>query len=256
MTTGSDGVERIENVTVPTITPYLVSNSTSRSALIIAPGGGYKLLAWNIEGVLIAKKFNEFGMNCFVLKYRVPARPPRSDKPKWWAPLQDAQRAVSWVRSNSKKYNLNSSRIGFIGFSAGGHLTAHISTAWRTRVYNKIDAIDDVSPRPDFSLLLYPWYIIEDNDRKSTKMAKEIQIDAETPQAFLAAAEDDSTAPYQNSLQYFQHLSTNAGVKMNRVGIYPNGGHGFNICFRRKIDYEVCDWPNRARVWLTNLGYL
>ena len=256
MITGSDDIERIHNVTVPTITPFLVSNSSSHSAVIIAPGGGYSILAWNIEGVLIAKKFNEFGMNCFVLKYRVPARPPRDDMPKWWAPLQDAQRAVSWVRSNSDKYNLNASRIGFMGFSAGGHLTAHISTAWKTRIYTKIDSIDDVSMRPDFSLLIYPWTIIEDNKASSTTMAKEIQIDKDTPQAFLAAAEDDATAPYQNSIQYFTHLSTNAGVKMNRIGIYPDGGHGFNICFHRKTYHEVCDWPNKAKVWLKNLGYI
>ena len=112
--TGADGVERIYNVSIPTITPFLVSNSTSRSAVVVAPGGGYSLLAWNIEGTLIAKKFNDFGMNVFVLKYRVPARPPTKGMPKWWAPLQDAQRAMSWVRANSQKFNLNASRIGFI----------------------------------------------------------------------------------------------------------------------------------------------
>ena len=254
--TGADGVERIYNVSIPTITPFLVSNSTSRSAVVVAPGGGYSFLAWNIEGTLIAKKFNDFGMNVFVLKYRVPARPPTKGMPKWWAPLQDAQRAMSWVRANSQKFNLNASRIGFMGFSAGGHLTAHISTAWKSRIYKSIDSIDTFSSRPDFSLLIYPWTIIVDNKASSTNMADEIKIRPDTPPAFLAAAEDDATAPYQNSLQYFMHLSTNAGVKMNRVGVYPNGGHGFNICFDDEGKYEVCNWPLKAKVWLEDLEYL
>ena len=88
------------------------------------------------------------------------------------------------------------------------------------------------------------------------EQSRDIQIRPDTPPAFLAAAEDDTTAPYQNSLQYFMHLSTNAGVKMNRVGVYPNGGHGFNICFNDEGKYEVCNWPLKAKVWLEDLEYL
>ena len=149
--------------------------------MIVAPGGGYTLLSIDKEGSDVAKRFNEDGIDAFVLKYRVPARPENASLPKWFAPLQDAQRAVGIVRSNANAMGINASRIGFNGFSAGGHLTAHISTAWRERIYERIDEHDDASCRPDFSVLVYPWYIIDGNIKSSSKMASEIVIDGSTP---------------------------------------------------------------------------
>jgi acetyl esterase/lipase len=107
--------------------------------------------------------YNSIGVSAFVLKYRVPARPQLAGLPKWWAPLQDAQRAIGLVRANAKQYGLNASRIGFTGGSAGGHLTAHISTTFAARAYAKVDASDEVSCRPDFSIFQYPWMLLPDN---------------------------------------------------------------------------------------------
>jgi len=126
--------DHIYNVSVPTLTPFIVTNGTG-AAVVIAPGGGYSDLSWGKEGLDTARMYNAMGVSAFVLKYRVPARPAAVGLPHWWAPLQDAQRAVGIVRAGAAKWGLNASRIGFTGFSAGGHLTAHISTAWRERIY-------------------------------------------------------------------------------------------------------------------------
>lgn len=120
--------EHVYNVSRPTLTPFLVGNGTG-SAVVIAPGGGYVDLAWDLEGIDLARRLNSFGVSAFVLKYRVPARPPRAGLPKWWAPLQDAQRAVGVVRARAAGWGLDPSLIGFMGFSAGGHLAAHLSTS-------------------------------------------------------------------------------------------------------------------------------
>lgn len=146
--------DHINSVSVPTLTPFLVSNGTG-AAIIIAPGGGYHDLAWTKEGLDYAHFYNSIGISAFVLKYRVPsARPADPDLPPWFAPLQDAQRAVGIVRANASKWGLNASQIGFTGSSAGGHLTAHISNAWHTRYYSRVDAADDESCRPDFSVMM------------------------------------------------------------------------------------------------------
>lgn len=126
--------DHVYNVSVPTLTPFLVTNGTG-AAVVIAPGGGYRDLAWGKEGLDVAHMYNALGVSAFVLKYRVPARPPVPGLPHWWAPLQDAQRAVGMVRAGAAKWNLDPNRIGFTGFSAGGHLTGHISTAWQERIY-------------------------------------------------------------------------------------------------------------------------
>ena len=110
--------------------------------------------------------YNRFGVSAFVLKYRVPARPDKPGLPHWWAPLQDAQRAMALVRAGAAKGTwpgINASRVGFTGFSAGGHLTAHLSTAWRVRTYARQDAADDISSRPDFSVFMYPWMLLPQN---------------------------------------------------------------------------------------------
>lgn len=149
-------------MSVPTLTPFIVTNGTGAS-IVIAPGGGYQNLAWGKEGLDVARFYNSIGVSAFVLKYRVPARPNLPGLPHWWAPLQDAQRAIGIVRSRASQWGLNASMVGFTGFSAGGHLTAHISTAWQSRYYPRIDAADDASCKPAFSVFMYPWYLLPDN---------------------------------------------------------------------------------------------
>ena len=178
--------EQITDVDSPTITPMLAQHNPTGQAVVVAPGGGYHFLAWNKEGTDIARWLNAVNVSAFVLKYRVPARP-------WLAfgeaPLMDAQRAMGLVRANADWLGLNASRLGFIGFSAGGHLTAHLSTtssadrphAALRRNYRRVDAADDLSCRPDFSLLVYPWALVED----ATRSELTLNVTSGHPPAFL-----------------------------------------------------------------------
>jgi acetyl esterase/lipase len=154
--------DHVLSVSNPTITPFIVTNGTGAS-VVIAPGGGYHDLSWGKEGLDVARMYNSIGVSAFVLKYRVPARPDVPGLPHWWAPLQDAQRAIGIVRSKATEWGLNASMVGFTGFSAGGHLTAHISTAWETRYYARVDASDDASCKPDFSVFMYPGFLLPNN---------------------------------------------------------------------------------------------
>ena len=257
------GVERneicdhIRDVSAPSLTPFLVTNGTG-AAIIIAPGGGYHDLAWSKEGIDVARMYNALGVSAFVLKYRVPARPALAGLPKWWAPLQDAQRAVGLVRANAKKWGLNASRIGFTGGSAGGHLTAHISTTFATRAYVKVDAVDEVSCRPDFSIFQYPWMLLPDN--KVPAWGANYSLAAELggmskdhpPSAFIQNL-DDHTAPPQGTLAYAQKLLA-IGAAIPVVHMYNKGGHGFGLCQGMPEWLEVCDWPKVAQRFLQDLG--
>ena len=211
--------------------------------MIIAPGGGYEDLAYAKEGTDVAIAFNKIGLDAFVLKYRVPARPANDSLPKWWAPLQDAQRAVAYVRNYAGKPDgpypeLDDSKVGFLGFSAGGHLTAHIATAWSPHIYPATDAADSASSRPDFILPIYPWFVVDSNSAAATDMSPEINITNQTPPAFVCSNEDDSTAPVTNSIQFYFH-SHLAGVGDSRLLINPTGGHGFGLC-QAFTEFEEC----------------
>ena len=204
--------DHINDVSQPSLTPFLVTNGTG-AAIIIAPGGGYHDLAWSKEGVDVAHMYNSIGVSAFVLKYRVPARPQLAGLPKWWAPLQDAQRAIGLVRANAKQYGLNASRIGFTGGSAGGHLTAHISTTFAERAYAKVDAADEVSCRPDFSIFQYPWMLLPDNKvpawGAAYSLADELSgMSADHPPSAFIQNIDDTTAPPQGTMAYAQKLLT------------------------------------------------
>jgi len=249
--TGDDGVVRVYNVSVPTLTMYPSSSSKENvlPALIIAPGGGYTILAINKEGEDVAREFNKHGIHAFVLKYRVPARPEMDDLPKWWAPLEDAQRAYSYVRHNSESLGVNASAIGFAGFSAGGHLTAHLSTLgnWSDRLYGDLDASDRESCRPDFSLLIYPWNIVDGNAPSSTSLSPELRnMSKSSPPSFLVHAADDPTAPFSNSIVFFESLHRVGSPGPMRLEIDPSGGHGFGLCQNIDPGYQVCSWPDAA----------
>ena len=158
--------DKITNVSVPTLTPYLVRNGTG-AAVVIAPGGGYAILAISKEGEDVARMYNSIGVSAFLLKYRVPARLDRKGLPHWWAPLQDAQRAVSLVKRGAiiGKWGgaVNASQVGFTGFSAGGHLTAHVSTYWRRGRACAVDSVDLESCHPEFAIFGYPWILLPQN---------------------------------------------------------------------------------------------
>lgn len=255
---------KIMNVSSPTLTPFLVTNGTG-AAVVIAPGGGYTILAMDKEGFDVAQMWNRLGVSAFVLKYRVPARPDVEGLPKWWAPLQDAQRALSTVRHGAitgkwaaMGARINASRVGFSGFSAGGHLTAHVSTSWNARAYQPIDnTIDKVSCRPDFSVFLYPWYLLPNN--KPAKWGAEYALADEFtgdeqfqnhPVSMFVHNADDPAAPVQGSLSYYGRILAESGLPKPTMHVFNSGGHGFGLCQGRQDNIEVCDWPKALQRFL------
>lgn len=244
--TGEGGeADRIyHNVSVPTLTPFLVEKG--RAAVVIAPGGGYSILAFDREGTDIARWANSVGISAFVLKYRVPGRP-------WLAfgeaPLMDAQRALSIVRARAHEFGVDPARIGFMGFSAGGHLTAHVSTSYQRRAYARVDDADDASCRPDFSLLIYPWKLVDEADLQTLL----VNITGETPPAFLSQAADDF-AHVECSIRYYLGLKR-AKASPSELHVWPVGGHGYGRCTVNPVPYtEACSWPERAAAFLRHLG--
>ena len=235
---GQKQVIRIGNVSTPTLSVFKPKQPNG-TAVVICPGGGYSILAWDLEGTEVAEWLNSFGVTAIVLKYRVPRR---MDRDKHAAPLQDAQRALALTRHHAKAWGINPERIGILGFSAGGHLTATAMTNYRKRTYPTVDAADQISCRPDFGILVYPAYLV-DNETK-TKLVPEVPVDKDTPPAiFIHAGDDRVTA--DSSVQMW--------LAMRRVGVhselhvFPNGGHGYGL--RPSAD-PVSKWPRLVEAWL------
>jgi acetyl esterase/lipase len=238
----------VTNVSKPTLTVYRPERAKDTgAAVVICPGGGYHILAWDLEGVEVATWLNKLGVTGIVLKYRVP-RPPGSPKAKPpVGPLQDAQRALSLVRSKAKEWNLDPKRIGILGFSAGGHLTAAAATNFDKRAYSPVDKIDKVSCRPDFAVLVYPAYLTApDKDR----LASDIRVRKECPPMFFAHAGDDGVTA-ENSVRMYLALKQ-AGVTAE-LHVYASGGHGFGL---RPSKHPCSTWPKRCAGWLRAQGFL
>jgi acetyl esterase/lipase len=243
---GGRSVIRLGNVSLPTMTVYRpVKANPSGAAVVVFPGGGYSILAMDLEGTEICDWLNTLGITAVLVKYRVPVRP---GQPRYAAPLQDAQRALGLVRKRAAELGINPQRIGVLGFSAGGHLAAALSTNYDHRTYDPIDAADAVSCRPDFTVLIYPAYLTvkEEGD----KIAPELKITPETPPTFLVQAEDDGVR-VETSLFYYEALrKAKVPAEMH---IYPVGGHGYGL---RPSANLVTTWPKRAEEWMRSLGVL
>ncbi|MGI8970145.1 MAG: alpha/beta hydrolase [Dehalococcoidia bacterium] len=237
------GAKWLTNVTKPTLTLYPAAREKNTgAAMLICPGGGYWNLAWDLEGEEVAAWLNSLGVTGILLKYRVPRRPGQPEKLPAPGPLQDAQRAVSLARSQAAAWGIDPGRIGMIGFSAGAHLTAATATQFDQRSYEPLDAIDQVSCRPDFTVLAYPGYLGE-ND--SELLAPSFRIPAGTPPFFLVHASDDCVARVENSVVMFLTLKR-AGISAE-LHVYAAGGHGFGV---RPSDRPVSTWPERCAGWL------
>jgi len=241
---GGCPVLRISNVSEPTLTFYPAPvDNNSGTTIIVSPGGGYNILAYNLEGSEICKRFNSFGVNCVLLKYRVPRR---EGLEKHVAPLQDLQRAIAYTRYHAKDWNIDPNKIGVIGFSAGAHLSAMASTAYKERTYPAVDSADNESLRPDFCLLIYPAYL----DGPNFTVASELKITSETPPTFLVQTEDDSKL--LNSSIFYYYALKEAKVPAS-LHLYTTGGHGYGL---RNTGHLVNEWPYRAIDWLLDIGML
>ena len=235
---GQKQVIRIGNVSTPMLSVFKPTNPNG-TAVVICPGGGYNILAWDLEGTEVAEWLNGFGVTAIVLKYRVPRR---KDREKHAAPLQDAQRALALTRHQAKAWDINPERIGILGFSAGGHLTATAMTSWRKRTYPVVDEACHYSCRPDFGILVYPAYLV--NNETKTKLAPEVPVDKDTPPAiFIHAGDDRVTA--DSSVQMWLAMRR-AGVH-SELHVFPHGGHGYGL--RPSAD-PVSKWPKLVEAWL------
>ncbi len=241
-------VKRLTDVTKPTVTVFRpAKEKDTGAAVLICPGGGYNILAWDLEGEEVAAWLNSLGITGVVLKYRVPRRPGQpKDKPPI-GPLQDAQRAMSLVRSKASEMGIDPKRIGILGFSAGGHLSASVCTNFDRRAYEPLDEIDKVSCRPDFAVLVYPAYLtVEGKD----ELAEGIRVTKETPPTFLAHAGNDPIKA-DNSVVFYLALKR-VGVSAE-LHVYTLGGHGFGL---RPSELPCSTWPQRCAEWFLAQGII
>jgi len=237
---------RLTNVTRPTITVYHPpKDKDTGAAVVVCPGGGYSILAYDLEGSEVCKWLNTIGVTGVLLKYRVPSR---KGLPPYTTALQDGQRAIGIVRHRAKEWGIDPARIGVLGFSAGGHLSAAVSTNYDSRTYPAVDDSDKESSRPDFTLLIYPAYLISESD--PTQLAHDIKVTEHTPHTFIVQTEDD-TQLIRNSFTYGWALR-DAKVPME-MHIYPTGGHGYGL---RPSANSVSHWPQLAEVWMKSQGFL
>lgn len=238
---------RLTNVSDPTITLYRPKrDKATGAAMVVFPGGGYQILAMDLEGTEVCKWLNSIGVTGILLKYRVP---PRPGAPRYEAAFEDAQRALRLVHYHAKEWHINPNRIGVIGFSAGGDLAALVSSDFDRRTYKPSDSVDATSCRPDFALLIYPAYLVVKR-QDGYVLAPELKVTSNTPPTFLVQAEDDPIG-VANSLYYYLALK-NAKVPAE-MHLYAKGGHGYGL---RPTQNPVTLWPQLAEKWLRGLGVL
>jgi acetyl esterase/lipase len=237
---------RLGNVSVPTITYYAPKHAKGPApAIVVFPGGGYHILAMDLEGTEVCDWLNEAGLACVLLKYRVPDSGPYPKSP---AALQDAQRAVGLVRQHASDWGIDPKKIGVLGFSAGGHLVAALSTHFDKRLYDRVDGADDLSCRPDFAVVIYPGYLALAD--KNMAPNPDIEPTAQTPPTFLVQAEDDPVH-VENATTYFLQLKK-AKVPAE-LHIYSEGGHGYGL---RRTTLPVTTWPDTMEIWLHTIHVL
>jgi acetyl esterase/lipase len=237
-------VIRLGNVSAPSITYYAPhALGAVAPAVVVFPGGGYNILAIDLEGTEVCDWLNSAGIACVLLKYRVPATGPYPKSP---AALQDAQRAVGLVRQHAAEWSIDPKRVGVLGFSAGAHLAAALSTHYDKRLYDPTDAADQLSCRPDFAVVVYPGYLAL--AEKGMSANPDIQPTAQTPPTFIVQAEDDPVH-VENATTYFLQLKQ-AKVPAE-LHIYAEGGHGYGL---RKTKLPVTYWPVLVETWLGTIG--
>jgi acetyl esterase/lipase len=248
---GGKPVVAVVNVSRPTMTVYAPTAKNTGAAVVVFPGGGFQILAMDLEGTEICHWLTAEGMTCVLLKYRVPGIPYDwhckcypDDFAISTQELDDAQRTIGLVRLHARQWQIDPHKVGVIGFSAGGFLVAEVSTHFK-RLYKPVDAADKESARPDFALALYPGHLTADG----RTFNKNLPVTRETPPTFLVQAEDDYVDGVDQSLVYYTALAK-ARVPAE-LHIYAHGGHAFGL---RHTSDPITDWPKLADKWLRTIG--
>jgi acetyl esterase/lipase len=246
--TGGRTVKMITNVSQPTMTVYSPQGTNTGVAMLVFPGGGYKALAIDLEGTEICDWLNSQGITAILLKYRVPSR---KDAPYGESPqaLEDAQRTLSLVRFHAPQWGIDPHKIGVIGFSAGGHMVAATSTHFNKRAYAPVDAMDQISCRPDFAIACYPGHLWDDD--QGFRLNPNVPVTTNTPPTFLLQAENDNVDGVNQSLVYYIALK-NAKVPVE-MHLYAQGGHGFGL---RRTKLPITGWPQLVETWLQTIGVM
>ncbi|GJM64488.1 xylanase [Persicobacter diffluens] len=260
----SDNILKISHVTRPTIEVFLPTPEIATGeAVVICPGGGYWILAYDLEGTEVAKMFNEQGIAAIVLKYRLPTS--HESKVRHESALMDAQRAIRMVRKNAIQWGIDQQKIGVMGFSAGGHLASSVSVQYDLGKANDEDPVERFSCRPDFSLLIYPVISFEgefvhkgsrqallgehiSSPSLRRRFSAERHVDRLTPPSFLVHSIDDDGVPCENSMFYFNACRA-AGVK-TELHLFPMGGHGYGL--GKKFE-GLREWPQLAVTFIRQL---
>lgn len=236
----------LTNVIKPTLTVFRPAGRASGTAIIICPGGGYSSVAWDREGEDVANWLTSVGVTGIILKYRVAPAPGKTvHMQPPGEPLQDAQRALSLVRSKATEWNLDPKHIGILGFSAGGHLAASLASNYDRRAYQPIDTVDSVSCRPDFAVLGYPGYLVTDG---TDNLAPTIHVRKEYPPTFIVVAADDRISATDSVVMYQALRKVGVSAELH---IYATGGHGFGVG-----SGETASWPGLCAEWMRSGGWL
>ncbi len=239
-------VIRIGDVSIPTLTLYAPKANNTHVAVLVFPGGAYHILAIDLEGTEVCNWLNSIGVNCILVKYRVPDSGPY---PKSASALQDAQRAMGLVREHAAEWKIDPDKVGVLGFSAGAHLAAALSTHHTERMYPRVDAADQLSCTPNFAVVLYPGYLAIAEDHYSFN--PDLPVNSRTPPTFLLQTEDDHVAHVESSIAYFLALKhADVPVEMH---IYTEGVHGYGL---RRTALPVTRWPELVTRWLRTIAIL
>jgi acetyl esterase/lipase len=266
----------VNSVSVPTMTVYSPRGKHTGAAVVVFPGGGYEILAMDLEGTEVCDWLTAKGVTCVLLKYRVPddrryakpAYPKAGPYPESPMALEDAQRTMGLVRLHAAEWGIDPRKVGVLGFSAGGHLVAAISNHYEKRLYAAVDAADKESCRPDFGMAIYPGHLslsaaewdaeqgpmkfalqVSAGADRELSLNPDLKVTRETPPQFLLQAEDDDSDSVNDSLAYYIALK-NAKVP-TEMHLYARGGHAFGL---RHTKDAITDWPALAEVWMRSIG--
>lgn len=235
---------KLGNVSTPQIAVYRPDPEKDTGAtVVVCPGGGHYILAYDLEGTEVAEWLNSIGVTGIVLKYRVPFRDPQK---RWLAATQDTQRAMSLVRSRADEWKIDPQRIGMLGFSAGGQ-TAALTTLLESRQYSAIDAADKQPFRPDFAMLIYPGGL---TTKDGNTLRDDIKVPSDAPPMFFVHAFDDRVTVQSSLLLASAVKAANGSAELH---IFATGGHGYGL---RPTKEAITHWPSRAGEWMTEQGFL